>query len=53
MERDKYKDQFNKIPENAKTIAQRRRKEDLDREISILNKNISSLKHKLRELEAL
>ena len=44
MERDKYKNEYDKIPENAKTIAQKRRREDLERELSILNKNIGSLK---------
>ena len=53
MERDKYKNEYDKIPENAKTIAQKRRREDLEREISILNKNIGNLKTKLRDLDAL
>ena len=53
MERDKFKNEFDKIPENPKTIAQKRRREDLEREISILNKNIASMKIKLRELDAL
>jgi len=52
MEREKYQNEFNKIPESAKTIAQRRRRDDLEREISILNKNISSLKNKLKELDS-
>lgn len=45
--------EFDKIPDNAKTIAQRRRREELDTEIKIVNKNISGLKNKLRELDAL
>ena len=53
MEKDKYKNEFDKIPENPKTIAQKRRKEELDRELSILNKNIASLKTKLRDMDAL
>ena len=53
MERDKFKAEFDKIPENAKTIAQRRRREDLERELGILNKQIGGLKTKLRELEAI
>lgn len=53
LERDKYKAEFDKIPENAKTIAQRRRREELERELDILGKNIGSLKAKLRDLEAL
>ena len=52
MEKDKYKAEFNKIPENAKTIAQRRRREDLERELDILNKNIYSLRTKLKDLES-
>ena len=51
LEKDKYKAEFDKIPDNAKTIAQRRRKEDLERELDILNKNIYSLKTKLKDLE--
>lgn len=53
MERDKFKNEFEKIPENAKTIAQKRRREDLERELSILGKNIASLKTKLKDLDAL
>ena len=53
MEKKKLGMEFDKIPENAKTIAQRRRKGDLEREISILDKNISSLKKKLRDMQAL
>jgi predicted nucleic acid-binding Zn-ribbon protein len=53
LERDKFKNEFDKIPENPKTIAQKRRREDLERELSILNKNIASLKTKLRELDAI
>ena len=53
MEKDTYKNEFDKIPENPKTIAQKRRKEELDRELSILNKNIASLKTKLRDMDAL
>ena len=45
--------EFDKIPDGAKTIAQRRRKEELEREIQIANKSISGLKNKLRELDAL
>lgn len=53
MERDKFKNEFDKIPENAKTIAQKRRREDLERELQILNKNIGNLKNKLRDMDAL
>lgn len=53
LERDKFKNEFDKIPENPKTIAQKRRREDLERELQILNKNIVSMKTKLRELDAM
>ena len=53
MERDKYKNEFDKIPENAKTIAQKRRREELERELGILHKSIANLKNKLRDLDAL
>jgi len=53
MEREKYSNELNKIPESAKTIAQRRRREDLEREMGILGRNISGLKAKLKELDAL
>ena len=53
MEKQKYKNEYDKIPEKPKTIAQRRRKEELERELQILGKNISSLKQKLREMDAL
>jgi len=45
--------EYDRIPDNAKTIAQRRRKEELERDIQISNKNVSGLKNKLRELDAL
>lgn len=45
--------EFDKIPDGAKTIAQRRRKEELEREIQTSNKNISGLRNRLRELDAL
>lgn len=45
--------EYDKIPDAAKTIAQRRRKADLEREMKILDKNISSLKKKLRDMQAL
>jgi predicted nucleic acid-binding Zn-ribbon protein len=53
MEKKKLSMEFDKIPDSAKTIAQRRRKGDLEREIKILDKNISSLKKKLRDMQVL
>lgn len=44
--------EYDKIPESAKTIAQKRRRGDLEREIKIIDKNISSLKKKLRDMQA-
>ena len=45
--------EFDKIPENAKTIAQRKWKSDLERELGILDWNISSLKGRLWDMGAL
>ncbi len=53
MEQRKFMAEFDKIPENSRTIAQRRRKQDLERELGIVGKNISNLRNKLRELGAL
>lgn len=53
MERDRYKAEFDKLPENPKTIAQKRRREELERELGILGKQIAGMKSKLKELDAL
>jgi predicted nucleic acid-binding Zn-ribbon protein len=53
MEKKKLNMEYDKIPESAKTIAQKRRRADLEREMKILDKNISSLKKKLRDMQAL
>jgi predicted nucleic acid-binding Zn-ribbon protein len=53
MEKKKMSMEYDKIPESAKTIAQKRRRADLEREIKILDRNISSLKKKLRDMQAL
>eukprot|EP00347_Sterkiella_histriomuscorum_P014376 403361104 len=53
IEKDKYKNEYGKIPENPKTIAQKRRKQELETELQILGKNIASLKSKLRDCGAL
>lgn len=45
--------EFDKIPEAAKTIAQWKWKQDLEREIGILDWNISNLKGKLRDMNML
>lgn len=48
MEKDKYKIELDKIPENAKTIAQIRRRQHLESELKVIGKNISNMKQKLR-----
>ncbi len=53
LERDKFKNEFDRLPENPKTIVQKRRREELERDLAILNKNIASLKTKLRDLDAI
>ena len=50
LEKDKYKSEFDKIPENAKTMAQIRRRQFLEQELKLLNKNIGTLKQKLRDM---
>ena len=50
IDRDKYKGEFDKIPENAKTMAQKRRRQFLEGELKLLNKNIGTLKQKLRDM---
>tara|TARA_B110000285_G_C15068200_1_gene586380 strand:- start:75 stop:377 length:303 start_codon:yes stop_codon:yes gene_type:complete len=50
LDKDKYKGEFDKIPESAKTIAQRRRKEFLEGELKLISKNIGGLKQKLRDM---
>ena len=42
------------MPESGpRTIVQRKRREEVERELTITNKNISSLRNRLRELDAL
>ena len=50
IDKDKYKAELEKIPENAKTIAQRRRREFLEQEMKVIGKNLGLLKGKLRDL---
>lgn len=50
MDRDKYKAELDKIPESAKTMVQIRRRQHLESELKIVNKNISNLKTKLRQM---
>lgn len=41
------------MDKGARTGAQRKRKNDIELELSILNKNISTLRQKLRDMNAL
>ena len=47
---NKYKAEFDKIPESAKTMAQIKRRKFLDDELKILSKNIGKMKQKLRDM---
>lgn len=54
LEKKKLDEEYSKIVDKgAKTNAQRRRKDDLELELSILSKNISTLKQKLRDMNVL
>ena len=44
LDKDKLKSEFDKIPDSAKTIAQRKRKEFLEQELKVINKNIGTMK---------
>ena len=48
--KDKYKTELERIPDNAKTIAQRRRREFLESELKLIGKNLGILKGKLKDL---
>jgi len=50
IDRDKHKMELAKIPENAKTMAQIRRRQFLEQELKLLGKNIGSMKSKLRDM---
>ena len=46
--------ELSKLPESGhRTIAQRRRREELERDLGIIGKSISGLKNKLRDMDAL
>ena len=53
QEKDKFKDELSKIPTHAKTGAQIRRREHLEKEIGSVCRSIGTLKQKLREMEAI
>jgi hypothetical protein len=48
LEKEKKVGEFGKMPEVCKTVASKRRRDELELEISILDTNIASLKSKLR-----
>jgi hypothetical protein len=50
IDKDKYKAEFDKIPESAKTMAQIKRRKFLEDELKILSKNIGKMKQKLRDM---
>ena len=50
IDKDKYKAEFDKIPESAKTMAQIKRRKFLEDELNILSKNIGKMKQKLRDM---
>ena len=50
IDKDKYKAEFDKIPESAKTMAQIKRRKFLEDELKILQKNIGKMKQKLRDM---
>ena len=53
IERDQKKDELSKIPQHAKTGAQIRRREQLEQDTQILNKQIATVKRKLKDLSAI
>ena len=53
IEKKKLEDEFAKLPEHAKKIAVRRRREEVETELSILTTNIANVKNKLRQKNAL
>lgn len=52
IQRDKLKDELNKMPEHLKKAAQMRRREYLEQETSLLSRNITTLRQKLKDLQA-
>jgi hypothetical protein len=54
LEQRKLQNELDKLPESGpRTIAQRKRREEVERDLLIATKNISGIRSKLRELEAL
>jgi hypothetical protein len=50
LDKDKYKAELEKIPESVKKVAQMRRRQFLEAELKIINKNIGIAKGKLRDM---
>ena len=54
IEQRKLQNELDKLPESGhRTIAQRKRREEVEKELSIASKNISGIRIKLKELDAL
>ena len=53
MDKNRLADELAKIPPQGRRIAQIKRKEEIDLELEILNSNISTIKSKLRQFNAL
>lgn len=53
LDQNRLQAEFDRIPDNAKTIAQRRRKAELERELQIAAKSVSTLRNKLRDMKVL
>ena len=52
ISRDKLKDELSKMPEHAKKAAQIRRRDFLEQETQLLSRNITTLRTKLKDLQA-
>jgi hypothetical protein len=53
LEKDKHKDELNKLPSAPKKAEQIRRREYLEAEIQTLTRQIGTIKQKLRDLNAI
>ena len=54
IDQRKLQNELDKLPESGpRTIAQRKRREEVERDLAVASKNISGIRNKLRELDAL
>ena len=53
MDKKRLEDELSKIPTQGRRMAQIKRKEEIELELEILNSNISAVKFKLRQVNAL